>query len=57
MAVTASDICKIIFAIIFPPIGVLLERGLGVDLLINIGLTLLGFIPGDAKFYPANHKV
>lgn len=46
MVFTASDICKIILAIIFPPLGVLLERGCGVDLLINIGLTLLGYIPG-----------
>jgi uncharacterized membrane protein YqaE (UPF0057 family) len=41
-----SDICKIIFAIILPPLGVFLEKGCGVDLLINIGLTILGFIPG-----------
>jgi hypothetical protein len=37
-----SDICKIIFAIILPPLGVFLERGCGVDLLINIPLTILG---------------
>lgn len=48
MAVTASDICKIILAVILPPLGVLIERGLGVDLLINIGLTLLGYIPGES---------
>ncbi|KMU77182.1 plasma membrane proteolipid 3 [Coccidioides immitis RMSCC 3703] len=29
MAFTASDICKIIFAIILPPLGVFLERGCG----------------------------
>jgi uncharacterized membrane protein YqaE (UPF0057 family) len=46
MALTCSDIFKFIGAVIFPPLGVLLERGCGVDLLINIGLTLLGFIPG-----------
>ncbi|ORX89822.1 cation transport-related protein [Basidiobolus meristosporus CBS 931.73] len=46
MALTCSDIFKFIFAVIFPPLGVLLERGCGVDLLINIGLTILGFIPG-----------
>jgi Uncharacterized homolog of Blt101 len=37
-----SDICKIILAIILPPLGVFLERGCGVDLLINILLTCLG---------------
>ncbi|KAL1989772.1 hypothetical protein VTN49DRAFT_6969 [Thermomyces lanuginosus] len=46
MPFTASDICKIIFAIILPPLGVFLERGCGVDLLINICLTILGYIPG-----------
>jgi uncharacterized membrane protein YqaE (UPF0057 family) len=37
-----SDIIKIIFAIILPPIGVFLERGCGADLFINILLTILG---------------
>jgi uncharacterized membrane protein YqaE (UPF0057 family) len=40
--VAHSDICKIIFAVILPPLGVFLERGCGVDLLINIPLTILG---------------
>ena len=38
------DICKIIIAIILPPLGVFLERGCGSDLLINILLTILGFV-------------
>ncbi|KAI3342126.1 hypothetical protein F4824DRAFT_495063 [Ustulina deusta] len=46
MAFTASDICKIIFAVILPPLGVFLERGCGADFLINILLTLLGYLPG-----------
>ncbi|KAL2159653.1 hypothetical protein VTH06DRAFT_2222 [Thermothelomyces fergusii] len=46
MAFTASDICKIIFAIILPPLGVFLERGCDSDLFINILLTILGYIPG-----------
>ncbi|KAH8687601.1 hypothetical protein BGZ60DRAFT_394012 [Tricladium varicosporioides] len=46
MAFTASDILKIIFACFLPPVGVLLERGCGADFLINILLTILGFIPG-----------
>ncbi|RQM05345.1 hypothetical protein DH86_00001884, partial [Scytalidium sp. 3C] len=41
MAFTASDICKIILAIILPPLGVFLERGCGADLLINVLLTIL----------------
>ena len=46
MPATASDIIKIIFAIILPPVGVLLEVGLGKHFWINILLTLLGYIPG-----------
>lgn len=41
-----SDICKIILAIFLPPLGVFFERGCGADLLINILLTILGYIPG-----------
>lgn len=47
MAVTCTDIFKLILAVIFPPLGVFVERGCGVDLLINIALTILGFIPGN----------
>ncbi|KAH7923503.1 UPF0057-domain-containing protein [Leucogyrophana mollusca] len=56
MAFTASDICKVrklsltlilpSFAFILPPLGVFLERGCGADLLINILLTILGWLPG-----------
>ncbi|EYE94240.1 YqaE/Pmp3 family membrane protein [Aspergillus glaucus CBS 516.65] len=46
MPFTASDICKIILAFILPPLGVFLERGCGADFLINICLTILGWIPG-----------
>ncbi|KAI9319027.1 putative stress response RCI peptide [Dichotomocladium elegans] len=46
MALTASDICKFILAVILPPLGVFAERGCTVDVLINIGLTILGWIPG-----------
>ncbi|KTW30760.1 plasma membrane proteolipid 3 [Pneumocystis carinii B80] len=45
MALTCTDIFKFIFAIIFPPLGVFLERGCCVDLLINVLLTLFGYIP------------
>ncbi len=40
------DIVKIICAIIFPPLGVLLQVGLGKHFWINILLTILGYIPG-----------
>ncbi|KAI0673090.1 UPF0057-domain-containing protein [Trametes maxima] len=47
MAFTGSDICKSEpFAILLPPVGVFLERGCNADFLINILLTILGYIPG-----------
>lgn len=41
-----SDVCVIILAIFLPPVAVALKRGCGVDLVINILLTLCGHIPG-----------
>ncbi|ODV70104.1 UPF0057-domain-containing protein [Hyphopichia burtonii NRRL Y-1933] len=46
MAVTCSDIFKLIAAIILPPLGVFLERGCTSSFFINIILTILGYIPG-----------
>ncbi|KAL7272708.1 plasma membrane proteolipid Pmp3 [Rhizina undulata] len=46
MPFTTSDICKILLAIILPPLGVFLEVGCNGDLLINIILTCLGWLPG-----------
>jgi uncharacterized membrane protein YqaE (UPF0057 family) len=36
-----------VLAIAIPPVAVFLEYGLGTTLLISIGLTLLGWIPGS----------
>lgn len=47
MAITVGDICKIILAVILPPLGVFAEKErCDKDVLINILLTILGFIPG-----------
>jgi uncharacterized membrane protein YqaE (UPF0057 family) len=40
------DLLKIIFAVIFPPLGVFMEVGIKGAFWLNILLTLLGFIPG-----------
>lgn len=40
------DIIRIILSVIFPPLGVLLQVGLGKHFWINIILTLLGYLPG-----------
>lgn len=39
-------ILKIILTILLPPLGVLAETGLSMELLLNILLTLLGYFPG-----------
>jgi uncharacterized membrane protein YqaE (UPF0057 family) len=37
---------KLILGILLPPLGVFLAYGISSTLLINIGLTLLGWVPG-----------
>ena len=37
---------RIILGILIPPVGVLLTYGIGPTLVINILLTLLGWVPG-----------
>jgi len=41
-----SDILLIIVAILFPPAAAAFIAGCSCDLLINIALTILGYIPG-----------
>ncbi|EDL58024.1 YqaE/Pmp3 family membrane protein [Gimesia maris] len=40
------DVVRIILAIILPPVGVLMQVGLGMHFWLNIVLTLCGYIPG-----------
>jgi uncharacterized membrane protein YqaE (UPF0057 family) len=56
MPFTASDICKILLAIILPPLGVFLERGCNADFLINILLTILGYIPVSSADTITRHR-
>jgi len=46
MAFNATDPIKMIFAVIFPPLGVFFEVGFKGHFWLNILLTLFGFIPG-----------
>lgn len=41
-----KDLTKIIFAIVLPPVGVFLSVGIGSAFIINVLLTLLGWLPG-----------
>lgn len=40
------DVLRILFAILLPPVGVLLQVGIGLQFWINILLTILGYVPG-----------
>lgn len=39
-------VVKFLLAIFFPPLSVLLHAGIGMHLLLNIVLTIIGIVPG-----------
>jgi uncharacterized membrane protein YqaE (UPF0057 family) len=41
-----NNLTQIILAIVLPPVGVFLSVGIGSALIINVLLTLLGWLPG-----------
>lgn len=41
-----SELIAVILAILLPPLGVLMKRGLDAQFVINILLTLFGWFPG-----------
>jgi uncharacterized membrane protein YqaE (UPF0057 family) len=41
------NLFRIILGILLPPVGVFMTEGVGVTLLINVLLTLLGWLPGS----------
>ncbi|MGC1396822.1 MAG: YqaE/Pmp3 family membrane protein [Coleofasciculaceae cyanobacterium] len=41
------NLFRIILGILIPPLGVFMTVGVGATLFINIGLTLLGWLPGS----------
>ncbi|WP_084418423.1 YqaE/Pmp3 family membrane protein [Henriciella litoralis] len=43
---SANSIIIILLSILLPPLGVALSRGIGTQFLINIVLTILGYVPG-----------
>jgi len=44
--INQTSVLCIILAFLLPPLGVLVKKGLGIDFMLNILLTLLGFFPG-----------
>jgi len=45
-APATGSILVILLSILLPPLGVALSRGIGTQFLINILLTILGYVPG-----------
>ncbi|QDU49247.1 YqaE/Pmp3 family membrane protein [Gimesia panareensis] len=43
---TVADVLRILLAVLLPPVGVLMQVGLGMHFWLNILLTLCGYIPG-----------
>ncbi|ROW01366.1 hypothetical protein VMCG_05869 [Cytospora schulzeri] len=43
---STTDMIDYIVAIFLPPLAVFFKRGCGCDFFVNIGLTILGWIPG-----------
>jgi len=41
-----SSLIRILLAIVFPPIAVLVTTGFGIQFLLNIVLWILGWLPG-----------
>ena len=47
MTLRNDELIELLFSILLPPVGVFLRRGCGPDLVVNILLTVLGYIPGE----------
>ena len=50
------SLLTIILSILLPPLAVALKKGLGVDFLINLLLTALGWLPGVIHAFYVNSK-
>lgn len=50
------SILTIILSILLPPLAVLLTKGFGKDFLINLLLTILGWLPGVIHAFYVNSK-
>ncbi|MEX1250887.1 MAG: YqaE/Pmp3 family membrane protein [Hyphomonas sp.] len=50
------SLVMILLAIFLPPVAVALKQGIGVQLLINILLTLIGWLPGVIHAFWVNTR-
>jgi uncharacterized membrane protein YqaE (UPF0057 family) len=55
MASSTSDMCLYFLALFLPPLAVFLKTGCNSDFLINIGLSILGWIPGVIHAWYVSH--
>ncbi len=52
MALTLRDLGELVLALLLPPLAVFLHKGVfDTDVLINILLCLLGWLPGELFFF------
>ena len=49
MPSSCAECCELLCSVIFPPLGVFAKKGCGLDLAINILLTILGYFPGKRR--------
>ncbi len=50
------SVLTIVLNILLPPLAVALNRGLGVDFIINLLLTMLGWLPGVIHAFYVNSR-
>jgi uncharacterized membrane protein YqaE (UPF0057 family) len=43
---TVGDLIRIILLVVIPPLGVLVTAGFGLQFILNVVLTLFGYLPG-----------
>lgn len=51
MTLRNDELIELLFSVLLPPVGVFLRRGCGPDLVVNILLTVLGYIPGKKSYF------
>lgn len=50
------SILTILISILLPPLGVAMAKGIGKDFIINVILTLLGWLPGVIHAFYVNSR-
>ncbi|ORX79868.1 hypothetical protein K493DRAFT_99293 [Basidiobolus meristosporus CBS 931.73] len=56
MGYSINDVLLLVIGFFIPPLSVFVKRGLHADFWINVGLTLLGAVPGILHAWYIVHK-